>query len=127
MSNYLLLKYLHVATVIISISGFVLRGIWMITCSPILQQRWAKIAPHINDTVLLLSAFALVVITAQYPGPQAWLNAKIIALVVYIGLGFVALKPKYSMPVRILAWCSALFMFGYIVLVALTKNSWPFS
>ena len=73
MSSYLLLKYIHIATVIISISGFIVRGIWMMQSSSMLQRRWVKIAPHINDTVLLLSAIALVVITATIPR-SCWLD-----------------------------------------------------
>ena len=126
MTAYLALKYLHVATVILSIAGFIVRGIWMMFSSPLLQQRWVKIAPHINDTILLVSAIALVMMTAQYPGPLAWVNAKIIALVVYIALGFIALKPSRPMNVRIIAWCLAIIIFVYIVWVALTKNAVPF-
>ena len=126
MTAYFALTYLHVATVILSIAGFIVRGIWMMFSSPLLQKRWVKIAPHINDTILLVSAIALVMMTAQYPGPLAWINAKIVALVVYIALGFVALKPSRPMNVRIIAWCLAIIIYAYIVLVALTKNAFPF-
>ncbi len=127
MSAYFALKYLHVATVILSIAGFIVRGIWMMFSSPLLQQRWVKIVPHINDTILLVSAIALVIMTAQYPGPLAWINAKIIALVVYIVLGIIALKPSRPMNVRIIAWCLAIVTFAYMVWVALTKNAVPFA
>ena len=123
MSAYFVLKYIHIATVIISIAGFLVRGIWMMQSSPMLQQRWVKIVPHINDTILLISAIALVVITAQYPGPLAWINAKIIALVLYIVLGIIALKPSRPKSVRITAWCLAILTFAYIVMVALSKNA----
>ena len=75
MSSYLLLKSIHIVTAIISISGFIVRGIWMMQSSAMLQKRWVKIAPHINDTILLLSAIALVIISAQYPGSSGWINA----------------------------------------------------
>ena len=93
--------------------------------SPMLQQRWVKIAPHINDTILLLSAIALVMITMQYPGALAWINAKIIALVVYIALGFIALKPTRSKNVRIVAWCLAILTYIYMFLVASSKTVLP--
>ena len=125
MSAYIILKYIHVITAIISIAGFITRGIWMMLSSVMLQQRWVKIAPHINDTLLLASAIALVFITSQYPGPAAWINAKIIALVVYIVLGIIALKPSRPMGVRIIAWCLAILTFAYIVLVALGKSAIP--
>ena len=125
MTAYFALKYLHIATAILSIAGFIVRGIWMMFSSPLLQQRWVKIAPHVNDTILLVSAIALVMMTSQYPGSLAWINAKIIALVVYIALGFVALKPSRPMNVRIIAWCLAIITYTYIVWVALTKNVIP--
>ena len=125
MSSYLLLKYIHIATVIISIGGFIVRGIWMMQSSSMLQRRLVKIAPHVNDTLLLLSAIALAIITAQYPGPVAWINAKIIGLVLYIGLGLVALKYGKSLPTRLIAWCLAILTFAYIVMVALGKNALP--
>ena len=125
MTAYFALKYLHIATAILSIAGFIVRGIWMMFSSPLLQQRWVKIAPHVNDTILLVSAIALVMMTSQYPGSLAWINAKIIALVVYIALGFVALKPSRPMNVRIIAWCLAIITYAYIVWVALTKNVIP--
>ena len=102
-----------------------MRGIWMIQSSPSLTQRWVKIAPHIIDTVLLLSAIALVVITSQYPGELAWLNVKIIGLVIYIFLGLVAFRFGKSKQVRVIAWCLALLTFIYIVLVALSRNTLP--
>jgi len=83
-------------------------GIWMIQSSSILQKRWVKIAPHINDTFLLLSAAALVIITAQYPGPAIWINAKMAALLLYIVLGTVALKRGKTKGIRIISWCFAL-------------------
>lgn len=125
MSSYTLLKIIHIATAFISIVGFFIRGIWMMQSSSILQHRWIKIAPHVNDTVLLLSAIALVFITNQYPGPAMWLNAKIIALLVYIVLGTIALKRGKTIEIRIIAWCLAILTFIYIIAVAYSKSVLP--
>ena len=57
--TYLILKYAHVVSAIATISGFLLRGFWMLTESPLLQHRVARIAPHIVDTVFLLSGIAM--------------------------------------------------------------------
>ena len=38
MTAYLLLKHLHVTCVVISITGFFLRGIWMLRDSPLLDR-----------------------------------------------------------------------------------------
>ncbi|MEJ2115177.1 MAG: SirB2 family protein, partial [Gammaproteobacteria bacterium] len=90
--------------------------------SAILQQRWIRIAPHINDTVLLLSAIALVIVTLQYPGPTTWINAKIAALLLYIILGSIALKRGKTKQIRIISGVLALLTFAYIVMVAMSKN-----
>ena len=78
--------------------------------------------PHVNDTILLVSAIMLVLLSAQYPITTAWINAKIIALFAYIILGAVALKHGRTMTVRILSWCAAIFVFIYIVVVANAKQ-----
>lgn len=109
----------------LSISLFILRGIWMLRESPRLRERWVRIVPHVIDTVLLASAIAMVIISHQYPGQQPWLTAKVIALFAYIGLGTVALKRGRTRRTRILAWLAALLVFAYIVATALTRNPFP--
>lgn len=94
----------------------------MLNASPRLQQRWVKITPHINDTVLLLSAITLAVITHRNPLVETWLAAKIIGLLIYIMLGFIAFRLAKTRRVKITAWVQAQIVFAYIVAVALTKN-----
>ena len=125
MTGYALLKLTHVACVTATYALFVLRGVWMINGSARLQQKWVKTVPHIVDTVLLGSAIALVVISRQYPLVASWLIAKVIALVVYIALGMVALKRGKSMRARVAAWIGAQIVFGYILAVAFTRNPLP--
>ncbi|MBY0475541.1 MAG: SirB2 family protein [Nitrosomonas sp.] len=120
--DYALLKMVHVGSVILSFSLFFLRGIWLIQDSENLRQRWVKILPHINDTVLLVSAILLAIAIQQNPLEHAWLAAKIFGLLVYIGLGMVAMRFGKTRKTRIAAWVAALFVFAYIVLVALTKS-----
>ena len=125
MSTYEVIKSLHIATALLSIFGFTVRGVWMMQSSSMMQQRWVKIAPHINDTILLLSAIVLVIISSQYPGPTAWINAKIVALIFYIVLGIIALKRGKTKTIRVTAWCSAILVFAYILAVAISKNVLP--
>jgi len=101
---------------------FFVRGIWMLRASPLLQRRWVKVVPHVIDTVLLASALTMVVWSGQYPFAQDWLTAKLIALIVYIGLGTVALKRGATKTVRAAAFVGALLVFAYIVKVALTRQ-----
>lgn len=120
--EYNALKQLHVICGALSYVGFFVRGIWMIRDSPLLARRWVRILPHVNDTVLLASAIAIAALSRQYPFVHGWLTAKLIALAIYIALGMVALRPGRSRPVRIAAWIAAQAVFGYIVLVALTRQ-----
>lgn len=124
---YIGIKHLHITTVYITIALFLLRGAWMMFSPGLLQQRWVRIVPHINDTVLLLSAIALAVMSRQYPFVQGWLTAKVIGLVVYIGLGLVALRLGKSKGVRIAAFFAALVTIFYVFSVAKTHNPWPWA
>ena len=76
----------------LSISLFLVRGWWMLHDSARLHQRWVKMLPHVIDSALLASAVLLALNVGQYPGTHSWLTAKITALLLYIGLGTVALK-----------------------------------
>lgn len=120
---YLLLKHLHVSCVVVSGAGFLLRGLWMIRTSPLLGVRWVRVAPHVVDTLLLGSAIGLVVLTGQYPLVVDWVTAKIAGLLAYIGMGMVALRHGRTRRLRIAFWIAALLTFGYIVSVALTRDS----
>ena len=122
MMSYTLLKLIHVTSVSISFCLFLLRGLWMIRASDMLKQRWVKILPHVNDTVLLLSAILLASAIQQNPIANSWLTAKVLGLLSYIILGMVALRFGKTRKIKISAWILALIVFGYIVLVALTKN-----
>lgn len=119
---YIALKHLHVTFVALSGLLFLVRGIWMLRDSPRLQQRWARIVPHVVDTLLLASAIGLAVVSHQYPGQMPWLTAKVVGLVAYVVLGTIALKRGRTQSVRTAAFVGALACFAYIVAVAVTKN-----
>jgi len=116
------LKTIHVTFAALSFTGFFIRGIWMLRDSSLLKQRWVKIAPQVIDTVLLVSAIALAVQLRLSPMQQPWLMAKIIALVVYIGIGLVALRFGKTKTIRSVAWLLGMVVFAYIVSVAVSKS-----
>jgi len=119
---YFALKHLHMLCAVISIIGFIVRGALRLTGSPLLQKKFLKIAPHIIDTLLLLSAIGLTISIQQYPLTTPWLTAKLIGLFVYIGLGLVALRFAKSKPTIAIAYALAIATFAYIALVAVTKT-----
>lgn len=124
--SYLAIKYLHITSVALSGSFFLLRGLWMLRESDMLQRRWVRVLPHIVDTLLLGSALLMVFWSRQYPFVQPWLTAKVLALVAYIGLGTVALKRGKTKAVRRWAFMAALATFAYIMAVALTRQAMIF-
>lgn len=124
---YLAVKHLHITTVYITITLFVLRSAWMMFRPELLQKRWVRIVPHINDTVLLVSAIVLTVLIRQYPFVNGWLTAKVLGLVAYIGLGLVALRLGRSKGVRIAASIAALITIGYVYAVARAHHPMPWT
>ena len=126
MAYYSLIKNLHLATIVLSLALFVLRGAWMIAASPLLQARWVRIVPHVIDTLLLASGIGLAVLIQQYPLVHGWLTAKLLALILYIVLGTLALKRGKTKARRIAAWVAALLVFGYMAAVARAHDPFPF-
>ncbi len=123
---YLLLKSVHVTSAVLSIGGFFFRGVLMLRGSPALRGRLLRTAPHVNDTVLLLAAIGLCVVTSQYPLANAWLTAKLTGLVCYVLLGLLALREGRSKGVRAASWVGALVAAGYVVSVAVSRDPWGF-
>lgn len=115
----------HLLTIFISFAGFIIRGLWMLLDSDKLNQRWVKIVPHINDTFLLLSGIGLVLVTKIYPWQHPWLATKLMALIVYILLGTIAIKRGKTKNQKIIAWILAMLVFVYMLLVAKYHNPWP--
>lgn len=123
---YLPLKYAHLALAVVSVSGFLLRGLWMMSGSALLGHRAVRIAPHVVDTLFLASGVALVLQLSLPVMQSPWLLAKFAGLVVYIILGAVALRRGPTLPVRQVAFVGALSAFAYIVGAAVSKSpaSW---
>ena len=115
-------KLLHQGAAVVSVSGFAVRGLASFVGAAWTRRRLARTLPHIVDTLLLLSALVMLWILRLTPGAAPWLAAKIAGLLLYIGLGMLALRPGRPLGVRLAAWLAALAVFGWIVSVALTKN-----
>ena len=106
----------------ISIGLFAARGGMQMAGIDWRQWRWLRVVPHLNDTVLLSAAVALVLASHQYPLAQPWLTAKVVALVVYVFAGSRALRVAASAQQRRLWFVLALATVTYIVLVAVTRS-----
>ncbi|RIX45070.1 MAG: regulator SirB [Rhodocyclales bacterium GT-UBC] len=120
--SYLLLKHVHVTCVVLSGLGFCLRGYWMLRQSAALQLRLTKVMPHLIDSLLLISAVSMAVLSGQYPFVQSWLTAKFCGLLAYIFLGSMALKRGKTAARRTGFFGLAVLAYVYIVSVALTRQ-----
>ncbi len=121
--DYYTLKTLHISCVVASITLFVFRGSLALTGYPWRQWGILRWLPHLVDTVLLSSAVWLSWQLGQYPFVDAWLTAKVLALLAYIGLGSFALSLKTSARRRPFFFAAALLSVSYIVGVALTHSA----
>ena len=115
---YLQVLHLHVGAVILSGSLFTVRALLRIAGSPLANHRGLRILSYVIDTTLLVAAITLTLILHQYPFVNGWLTTKVLLLVVYIALGTLALKRAQSTAGRVLATLAALFVFAYIIGVA---------
>ncbi|EHR40030.1 MULTISPECIES: SirB2 family protein [Alishewanella] len=118
---YMAFKHLHLLLVALSVALLCLRFALRVRESGLLQQKFLKIAPHVVDTFLLLSAVALMFTIQQYPFVDAWLTEKVLALLAYIALGYSALKGRTA-AIRWLSFLGALGWLGLMVRVALSKT-----
>lgn len=123
---YIVVKYVHVISVVLSVSGFFLRGLLMMRNSSLLTAKWIRVLPHVNDTVLLGAALSLAAMSGQYPFVTDWVTAKVFGVIAYIILGALALRDANSRRVRIACWIASLVVFAWIASVALIHQPWGF-
>ncbi len=98
----------------------------MFSQSANLHRRIVRIAPHVVDTAFLISGIWLVVTLHLVVREQAWLIAKLVALILYIVFGAIALRRGRTMRIRAAAFVAALSAYLYIAGVALSRSptSW---
>jgi uncharacterized membrane protein SirB2 len=120
---YTLIKNLHIMLALVSVALFSYRWMLSFCASAGVQFRCLKVLPHINDTLLLLTGVVLIAILQMNVADQAWLMAKLVALVVYIGLGVLAIKCHHRGQ-KLLAGIAALLVFGYIVGASMSHAAW---
>jgi uncharacterized membrane protein SirB2 len=126
LSMYSTLKMIHISFAVLSIAGFVLRGIWMFGRRDILDELIVRVAPHVVDTAFLATGIWLVVTLRLDVMQQDWLIAKFVALLLYVVFGAIALRRGKTVRIRTAAFGAALATYLYIVGVALQKSpaSW---
>lgn len=122
---YIALLFVHKITVVLSIIGFVARGWGHIFGKNWVSKKLVKIAPHIVDTLLIVSAISLVFVTG-FKFTDTWIIAKILGLIGYIVLGLMAFRFAKDRLSKAIYWLAALIVIFYVVAVAMHKTPFPF-
>ncbi|MET6677995.1 invasion regulator SirB2 [Citrobacter amalonaticus] len=125
MNSVTLLLGVHLISIALSISLFVLRYWWRECHSAQALARWTRVVPPVVDTVLLLSGVGLIAKTHILPFTEqgTWLTEKLFGVIIYIVLGFIALdyRRARSRQTRLIAFPLALVVLYIIIKLATTK------
>lgn len=120
-NSYLAIKHSHLMFVVISVILFQCRAIKLMLKPQSQFGKMWKIAPHINDTLLLLTGIALFYIGNW--SVFGWLGVKIGLVVAYILLGIRCLK---SAPRSLAFWQSYVGATAVIVFILYLARFKPF-
>ncbi|MBM3072891.1 SirB family protein [Enterobacter sp. RHBSTW-00994] len=125
MTLFTVLISVHLASVALTISFFILRYWWRYSNNPLLETRWVRVAPHCIDTLLFLSGVGLMWKTGYLPFTDkgTWLTEKLFGVIIYIVLGFIALgrrRPR-SQQVGFIAFLLGLVVLYIIIKLATTR------
>lgn len=88
--------------------------------------KWFRVLPHINDTMLIVTAIILTLYIKQYPFTDAWLTAKLVALVLHVVVGAYAIKHAKTLMAQLVSWLISIVIFVYIVGVAYTRDVYSY-
>jgi uncharacterized membrane protein SirB2 len=119
-----MLKSFHIMLAYLTTFGFVVRGLWSIIDSPMKEQKWVRVAPHVIDTLLLVIGVTMA-ISIGASLTSGWLAAKLLGLLGYIGFGVIAMRAT-SRPLKVAGFLLALGCVAYMFAVAFSRSPWPF-
>lgn len=117
------IKDLHIGAVVASGVLFASRGVGVQRGARWAMARATRLTSYIVDTTLLAAAVVLTTIIRQYPFVDTWLTAKVLLLLVYIGLGTFALKRGRTPRMRLACLLAALAVYGFIVSIAIAHDA----
>ena len=118
---YMALKHSHMLFIALSVTFLAVRFLLSLKSPALLQNKFLKIAPHVVDTFLLLTAIGLMLTIQQYPFQTPWLTEKLFGLFAYIGLAVMALKGR-TLLMRWVGFVGALSWLAVVAKIAVTKT-----
>lgn len=110
---------LHISLVTLSLSLFAARGLGVLAGAAWPMAGWARGLAPVIDSLLLLAGGGMWWLLQFNPWQNPWLGVKLVLLVVYIGLGTLALKRAPTWPAKALCFAAALAVAGFMVSVAI--------
>lgn len=116
-----MLKLIHIIFIFSSFASFIGRVALLHIKPMLLQKKLFKIAPHIIDTLLLLTGILLVFQGNWLNGEYGWIISKFAILLLYIVLGVITMRSvgfKHWM-----AFIAAVTCFVFIFIIAISKQS----
>ena len=121
MEYYIPMKHLHMLFAYLTAVLFTLRLVLDAIGKPGWRQTPLRFVPHINDTLLLLFALALLFVGPWQLFTHGWLGLKILLLLGYIAAGMIALKQSKPKAMRIGFAALALVLLAAIFHLATSK------
>lgn len=120
-------KLVHIACAWLTILLFIARGGWLLWQGERPRSPVIRVLPHVIDATLLACGITLAYQLQLNPLENTWLGVKLLAVVVYILLGFAALKWARTPATRLAAFLAAVGVFSYILSLAYTRQVMPWS
>ncbi|MDN5369815.1 MAG: hypothetical protein PWP74_1123 [Shewanella sp.] len=122
-SVYSGIKYFHLLMIGLSVTFLSVRFALSLGQSAWMDKKLLRIAPHVIDTLLLLSGVTLCFMIKQYPFVDTWMTEKLAAVVAYIVLAIAAMKSSRGMLFRIFAFLGAIGWLVFAAKVAYIKQA----
>ncbi len=119
---YLTIKTIHMICALASFTGFLFRAYLMVIESKWLNHKLVLVAPHVIDTLFLLSGVTMAFMVNFGLFSQLWLTMKIALLMLYLLFVGIALNRGKTRQIRIACFFLAVGTFLYIVGVAVHKS-----
>jgi uncharacterized membrane protein SirB2 len=108
---FLAFKGLHLITMTATIIMYFVRGIMLVQKSPRLDQPFLRMAPFMIDGLLIVSAVGTAIAIGWYPFVDAWVTAKLLGTLVFLGLVHAGFGPRnirvYGLALLPLAYLAA--------------------
>ena len=108
----------HLLAVVLSGMLFAARGLGVLAGARWPLHAIVRYSSYAVDTVLLTAALMLVSVLPAATFANHWLTVKLVLVVVYVGLGTLALKRARTPRGRAICYVAALVVFGVVIGIA---------